>query len=515
VKRSQWFAAAALAAAGGVLWGLCFGRDPFEVVSWVALVPLCLILRVEGWRRRAALGWIFGVALWWVSIPWLLYTLRTFGHLPLGVSILLLGLLNGYLAVYTALFTALGGAFQRRGPGWALVAVPALWVVLEHVRSVLFGGFPWNMAAYAWVDVPGVLPLASWIGAFGVGALVVLVNLALAQGLVAVYRERPASWWHRPAAVFLAVLTLLAVAGRWAVPPPSAAPSGGAGEPVRILQPNIGVSEDFDWAQVFANSQKVFAMSEAACTERALLVWPESANWPFAYTGSSPQDENFRRAVQRLAASGCPVLLNSAHETGRVLNGIPEVYNSAFLVARDGSSTRYDKRKLVPWGEEVLLEEIFPFIGKLAREAGHFRAGEAAGLLPWGQEKLGMAICYEAIFPASVAASVAAGATVLVTVSNDAWYGDSVALWQHFRAARFRAAENRRPMIRAAITGISGMIGPDGTVLARLGPGEEGVLAVRVAGRTDRSPYSRWPGLVPLVCWLVTGIALILRRKKT
>jgi apolipoprotein N-acyltransferase len=198
-----------------------------------------------------------------------------------------------------------------------------------------------------------------------------------------------------------------------------------------------------------------------------------------------------------------------------VVDGLPEVYNSAFLVARDGASTRYDKRKLVPWGEEVLLEEIFPFIGKLAREAGHFKAGESANLLPWGREKLGLAICYEAIFPAAVAASVNEGATVLVTVSNDAWYGDSVALWQHFRAARFRAAENRRPMIRAAITGISGLIAADGKIVTRLGPGEEGVLSVRVAGRTDRSPYSRFPGLVPLVCWITTGVALFLRRRKT
>ena len=114
---------------------------------------------------------------------------------------------------------------------------------------------------------------------------------------------------------------------------------------------------------------------------------------------------------------------------------------------------------------------------KLARNAGEFRASGRRTLLPWGGEKIGMAICYEVVFPAEVAELVRDGATMLVTITNDAWYGDTSAPWQHFRTARFRAAENRRPLLRAAITGVSAYVAPDGSVRAQIGVFREGVIA--------------------------------------
>jgi apolipoprotein N-acyltransferase len=120
-----------------------------------------------------------------------------------------------------------------------------------------------------------------------------------------------------------------------------------------------------------------------------------------------------------------------------------------------------------------------------------------------------VAICFEVTFPEEVADLVQAGATVLVTVTNDAWYGDTAAPWQHLRAARFRAAESRRPLLRAAITGVSAVIGPDGSLRGELGVGERGVLSAMVVGRRDVSPYSRAPRLVPALA-SVLGLFAIL-----
>ncbi len=146
------------------------------------------------------------------------------------------------------------------------------------------------------------------------------------------------------------------------------------------------------------------------------------------------------------------------------------VYNSAFTVGPGGRATRYDKRHLVPFGEYVPLAGVFSFVDKLARNAGDFATADRLVLLPWGRERIGMAICYEIVFPAEVAATVADGATLLATITNDAWYGDTAAPWQHYAAARFRAAENRRPLVRAAITGVSAVVAPDGRERARPGP---------------------------------------------
>ncbi len=156
--------------------------------------------------------------------------------------------------------------------------------------------------------------------------------------------------------------------------------------------------------------------------------------------------------------------------------------NSALIVDGGGIAGRYDKRHLVPYGEHVPLADWLPFMGRVARAAGDFTPGSSLGLLPWGEERIAAAICYEIIFPGAVAQQVRAGGSLLVTVTNDAWYGDTTAPWQHFRAARFRAAENRRPVVRAALTGVSGLIDRRGAVKGRLGVGEEGVLAGRVAG---------------------------------
>ena len=174
------------------------------------------------------------------------------------------------------------------------------------------------------------------------------------------------------------------------------------------------------------------------------------------------------------------------------------------MVSAEGPVGSYAKRKLVPWGEYIPLKDVLPFMGKVARAAGDFTPGSDLGLMPWGDERLAPAICYEVIFGSAVAEQVRAGATLLVTITNDAWYGDTWAPFQHFRAARFRAAENRRPLIRAALTGISGLIDRRGHVTGRLGVGERGVLRGRIAGSQDLSPYSREPmggAGVERCCW--------------
>ena len=484
------------AVAGGILWGLCFSHESLSIASWCALAPLAAML---SWPKAGRLGWLHGLAAWMTGLYWIVPTLRTYGHIAVPLGIFLTGLLAGYLALFHGVFAWLGSKMWRRGGLIRLLTLPALWVSLEWVRTYLGGGFPWNLAGYAWVDVPGALPLSAFLGAYGLSFLVVLTSVALAAAVL----ERR---WE-PAVVGLMIpLLLLPLAARWSLREMAReiGEAGGFGKPVRLLQPNIPNLVAYDPVMVARNYRKVLDQSREACQPGSLVVWPESAAWPFEFH----RDPWFDQDLQAMVERGCTVIFNSGTPVGK------SFYNSAFLLSPSQPSTasqpipRYDKRHLVPFGEYVPFRGVFGWMDKLARDAGEFRPADETVLLPWNGEKIGMSICYEVVFPSEVAALVRQGATVLVTITNDAWYGDTSAPWQHFRAARFRAAENRRPLLRSAITGVTAFVAPDGSVLAEIGPFHEGILRARVLGERRLTLFSRAPWLVPLLSTLVALVAL-------
>jgi apolipoprotein N-acyltransferase len=475
------------AAAAGGLWAFHFGRDPLSVSAWIVLAPLFLLLSGP---QPGRLAFVYGFVYWMVALAWIPETLVTFGKIPLPGALPLTALLAAFLAGFQAVFGWLGAPLWRRWPVARLFLLPALWVALEWLRTYLFGGFPWNLAAYAWVDVPGALPVSAWIGPYGVSFLVLLTSAGVASAV----EQRH---WEPAVLCFLIPLLLLPLAGRWShyrseIEMAAARDVEGVGVPVRLLQPNIPNLAEWDDAAILRNYRKVIQLSAANCEPGTLVVWPESAAWPFLYGRDKNLDDDLRAMVER----GCTVLFNSSYPVG------DSFYNSAFLVAPGGTVERYDKRHLVPFGEYVPFRGLFWFIDKLAREAGEFRRGDRPVLLGWGREKIGMSICYEVVFPDEVADLARHGATILVTITNDAWYGDTAAPWQHFRAARFRAAENRRFLLRAAITGVSAVVGPDGSVWEQIGVFEDGVIRRRVIGTKDLTPYARVPWVVPLLCTL-------------
>ncbi|MCZ6508787.1 MAG: apolipoprotein N-acyltransferase [Acidobacteria bacterium] len=485
-KRSRLTRTALLHAAAllsGALWGLCFASQTIVFLPWVALIPLLFLARQAHGLR---LAFLHGLGAWLVAIAWIAHTVEVYGGLSPVLGWLTLLLLAAYLATYHLAFAALSRSLDRLSPWASLAFLPAAWVALEWVRSFLLSGFPWNLAAYSWVDVPGALRASSWIGAYGVSWLVVASNVAL---FLAADRRRLGL-----AAVGLSVpLAVLFVAAVW---PASLREPGHL--PVRLLQPNTPILTDSSSPGVGEAYRKLFRLSRRACDRPgSLLVWPESAAWPYALE----RDSTFRGHVEELAERGCAVLLNSPRWSG------DEVFNSAFLV--EGPNTQvYDKRHRVPFGEYVPLAELLPFVGSLARNAGDFTAGRTPGLLTWAAQKIGVSICFEVIFPAEVTELVAEGASILVTITNDAWYGDTFAPHQHLRAARFRAAENGRPLLRAALTGISAVVSADGAILDSLGVGEEGVIAAEISPRHHRTPYSRAPWLVPALSLALTLFAI-------
>ncbi len=465
------------------MWACCFGQEGFRFVPWLALVPVFFLL---GGRRAAWLVWIHGTVFWLAGLYWIPATMVTFGGVPWPLALLGLWLLASFLSLLFWLpFGLLGPRLWAAGGVATLVGLPALWVALEWLREFLFSGFPWNVAAYAAIEVPGALPATAWIGAYGLSFLLVAVNAAVALGI----RQRRST-----APLVMGGLTALVLLAGWATAPAPEVAGDGA-QPMRVLQPNIPNMVRFERQTAERNYYQMLGMADAACSDGALLVLPESGLWPYEYARHPFLVED----LDRIAERGCPLLVNSITPQGP---GEP-YFNSVLLVADDGVAGRYDKRQLVPFGEYVPFRGILPAFDKLARAAGDFTSGSEPSLIDWGGHRLGLAVCYEVIYPTIVAEQVRAGATALVTVTNDGWYGDTWAPWQHLRGARFRAAESRRPLLRAAITGVSAVIAPDGSVVGQLGVDDEGVLEAEVAPRTGLTLHSRAPWLVPGICTLL------------
>ncbi len=486
-----------LAVGGGAIWGLQFGRQGNLLTPWWSFAPFLWLL---SYRRPGRLGWVHGFATWTIALWWLVPTLRQYGELHPLLATAGLASMGLTFGLYHALAAWLAAAAWRRGGLAAWLGPAAIWVCCEWLRSHLLSGLPWNLTGYAWVAIPGALPLTAWVGTYGLSFLVIFANTGVA--LAAVRRR-----WEPLAIGVLLPLAILAPAARWA----SGAGDGAAADkpvaanPVRLIQPNIPNRVPFDWAKSQEDYGRLIDLSRRACNEPgALLLWPESAAFPLVLG----RDLQLDRDIAALNRAGCSVLLNNP------TRGAGERwFNSALLLSPNAEPARYDKVHLVPFGEYVPLRGKLAFFDSLTRNAGDFSAAEKPVLLPWNGERIGLSICYEIAFPEEVAARVRQGATLLVTITNDAWYGDTFAPWQHFRAARFRAAESRRTLLRAAITGVSGIIGPDGSVRARSAVGETLTLQTKVSGRTDLSPYTKWPWLVPLLCLLV-AIGCLWRARK-
>jgi apolipoprotein N-acyltransferase len=482
--RPRWLGPRLAALAAGALWGACFAKLQPPLLPFVALAPLFLFLERDdaGWQ-----GFAHGFGAWAVGLWWIAPTLAVYGDLPWYLALAGLALLAAILALYSAAFALAARRFWRRGGWTAWAAPPAIWVLLEWLRERLLTGFPWNQAAYAWTDFPGALALAAWIGAAGVSWVGLLPPLGVALSV------RRRSMAPAAVAVLLALLAF-ALGDRFAAPRPARIAQP---RPVRIVQPNTPDRPLYDAAESAKDYLRLLRMSSEACAPGALLVWPESAAWPAAWE----EDPNLRADVAKLLDRGCALLLNSPRAAGE------RVFNSVYLLSEGSEPAVADKRHLVPFGEYVPLGRALPWLGKLARNAGDFSAAESIRLLPWRGESLAPAVCYEVVFASEVAAAVRAGATAIVTVTNDGWYGDTAAPWQHFRAARFRAAESHRWLLRAAITGVSGVIGPDGAVVGQIGVGESGVLYATFEGRHDRTLFVRAPWLVPVLALVLVAAA--------
>jgi len=484
-------ASASAAAALGALHSLPFVHTEAWALQLLCVGALVALTSRATPRRAAGFGWLFGTAWLLASVWWLFVSMHRYGGLPAPLAALAVAALGAALALYLALAMALHARWRRARVLPDALLFAALWMGAELARGMLFTGFPWAASGYAHVDSP-LAALAPWIGVYGVGAVAALVS---ALGAAALRQRRVA-----PGVAVAVLLALPAVVG----PPEFSRPAGRL--EVSLLQTHVAQEQKFAAEHLPATLGWLLQAMTGA--RGALVVAPETAvpvlPWQLAQF-----DAAYWPALQAAFASG-----DRAALVGVPLGDFDAGYTNSVVGLSGGTTYRYDKHHLVPFGE--FIPRGFRWFTELMHiPLGDFDRGPAAApSFAFAGQRLAPNICYEDLFGEELArrfADAAAAPTVFVNVSNIGWFGDTIAVPQHLHISRLRALEFQRPMLRATNTGATAVVDHRGRVTHALAPFTRGVLDATVEGREGLTPYARWAsrfGLWPLVACVAAAALL-------
>ncbi|HHM04604.1 MAG TPA: apolipoprotein N-acyltransferase [Gammaproteobacteria bacterium] len=469
-----------LAAAGGDLAALLAGASlvfayaPFGL--GLLAVPALALLFLLWWlvpERALRRGYAFGLGQFGAGVSWVFVSIYGYGGVNLPLSLFLTALFVAFLALFPAAAGALAGRFgRRRGAAPALALVfPACWVLLEWCRGWFLTGFPWLLMGYSQLD----LPLAGWAPVLGVYG--VSLTVALSAGLLAAAVLAP-SWRDRTwPVVAVAVLWLagaLMAGVSWTQP---------HGRPLKVSLLQGNIPQELKWTfELRQPTLDLYAGLTRANWDADLIVWPETALPDFYH-----REQDFLDGLEAEARRhGSSLLVGVLYQEP----GSRRYFNS--MVSLDGGRAFYHKNHLVPFTEYLPLKgALAGIVDFMNVPMSDFSAGGPdQSPLPAAGQQAGISICYEDAFGEEVIRMLPQ-ATVLVNVSNDAWFGESVAPFQHLQMARMRALESGRPMLRATNTGLTAVIDARGAVQSQAPQFKVYALNDEVQPMRGMTPYAR------------------------
>jgi apolipoprotein N-acyltransferase len=466
---------ALLAGALSVLAFAPFRLWPVQVATLAFL--FWLVVQQTSVRRSMLIGWAYSFGWLVCGVHWLYISMHRYGGLPSWMAILAVAVLALALGAFAAL--AMGGAawFRRRGASPTavlMVILPALWMLSEWLRGWVLTGFPWIVSGYAHTDSP-LAGFAPVVGVYGLAWLAALI----AGSLVLLHAKK------------LAILPILGIIV-CGIGLKSVDWTEASGQPisVRLLQGNIAQEMKFEKDQVHSTLSLYHDMITAAPAD--LIATPETALPLFAHQlppDYFPALSGFARQSNSHIALGIPVSDSRRHYANSVIGIAPATTSSE-------KPYRYDKHHLVPFGEFIPAGARW-FVNMMRIPLGDFtRGAEQQAPFQVKDQWVMPNICYEDLFGEEIADQLAAGyfsdkpeATILLNVSNIAWFGNSIALPQHLQISQMRALETGRPMLRATNSGATAVINSQGVVVAQLPPFTRGMLEATVQGHTGWTPY--------------------------
>ncbi len=478
---------------------MCLPFPKFEMalVAWVGLIPFLRQLYQCGPKQGFWIGLVFGWVFFYLNLLWLnqLYAFNPW--IVVGVPIMALI----YAFFGPALFGLLASLILPHRGWLRFFFVPALWTVLEVLRAQTELAFPWLYLGHTQVNSPVMIQVCDLTGVSGLSFAIMLVNLALADSYRFILRKNETGAWRSIVPKWVAAVLAVAVVagyGQWRLnQAPGLGAQTGSGKPFRValLQPAVEQKRKFasyahDDPSVQARIQKQMNEELAAqlqtvrraceATREALpnlYVLPESA-LTNDYFNLIP---TLQEMVHQWAIkAGAPIFFGANRVNGTVVNGYLQegarFYNSAYLADPEKGvdvAGAYDKQRLVPFGEYA------PFLGKIpgfqqyVLDMGSFSTGDIARMFRVGEKRFGCLICFESCFPDLMRQFEANDPDWMTIITNDAWYKLSSGPRRHQTQAVFRAVESRRPIVRAANTGISCVVDPWGRVVKSLSLDEE------------------------------------------
>jgi apolipoprotein N-acyltransferase len=370
---------------------------------------------------------------------------------------------------------------------------------MEYVRSQLpFGGFPWLNVGYSQTDFLRIIQIADLVGVYGVSFLVVWINAALVFSLT----ERKRVWRSLlPTMLGVGMLTASLIYGdrslrKW--------DQVKTQYKAALLQGNLSIDES-DASLMWKYQDGYVSMADRLGPQKIdLLVLPEAPS-PMIYQ----YDAHYREAMQALARR-FPMGLVFNNIYYREVDGRRRYFNSSYILDRNGREAgRYDKIHLVPFGEYIPWQKVFFFSETISKDVGNFCPGESYSTFSLSGHTANTIICFEAVFPDLVREFIQTGKSeLIINLTNDAWYGDTSAPYQHLAMARWRAVENRRFLLRAANSGISAILSPSGRIRERTGLLLQDTAVGEFAFLSGTTVYTNHGGLPVFLCAIITFLVL-------
>jgi len=480
----------------GALTTLTFAPFGLYFLMPALMLPVMFVWIFTPPRASAKLTFWYGTGLFLSGTYWLYISIHVFGQAPLWVAMLIM---FGLVLIMSAYCAAAGWIVSRLAEGSAkrlMFVGPAAWVTIEWLRGWLMSGFPWLAAGYSQIDST----LAGWVpllGIYGTSLVTVLSSAALLAALIEKGRTR----W-----LYVGVVILPWVVGAALQPIQWTEATDGS---LRTTIVQGGISQDQKWLDdQFEPTLELYRNALLEHYDSDLVIWPE-----VAIPSTIDQVEPFVRVLQANIREQPKTLIFGIMERDFELR---EIYNSVVMLDDQGRQI-YRKRHLVPFGEYFPVPDfVRQWMRLMSLPTSDMSAGSDDQTLfeTLSGDKMAVAICYEDAFGAEQLYALPE-ASVLLNVSNDAWFGDSIAPHQHLEIARMRALEAGRFVVRATNNGVSAFIGPKGELLATAPQFEYATMTMDIVPHTGATPYVRtgnWP-LITLLLGVLAWFSWNLRQQ--
>lgn len=482
----------------------------------MAIIPLLYSIRNRSPRESFHAGFLTGFVHYTSLLYWIIYTLKIYGYLPLYLSILVLLLLSVYLSLFVGLFAAAISKI-RPSPFHALIFIPSAWVLIEFIRSYLLSGFPWELLGYSQYKNLLLLQSADITGVLGLSYLIIYTNVLILFGVLFFIKKK---WCneiiHKPfivgsTLIYIFIISTVFLYGYYRIKMVAEMANEAEKITVTAIQGNVDQSVKWDNKFQYSSTLKHLGLSKKAMVNHPdLIVWPETSA-PFYFEHDIGLSKLVKRRIRETKTHfliGCPSFSEKENNF--------QYLNSAVLINPGGEITnQYDKVHLVPYGEYVPFKKWFPFLDKIVEQSGDFKPGQKGKTIDFLSHKIGTQICFEIIFPNLSRAMARNGADILINITNDAWFGKTSAPHQHFSMTIFRAVENRKALVRAANTGISGVICPTGKIISATPLYKELSVTKRVPLMKTMTFYSKYGDLLPFLCLFAIIIITLMKIKSS